>query len=395
MSEVFEKATAQHQFIPMYADLCVRLERDPRIASAAMRAGPLHNFRRLLLNQCQNVFEQLLEPDTAESVVDEEDQIRRKQQALGNIKLIGELLVRGMLSSGLFVECAKALLENRKTCPEALECLAALMMVAGPIFDTKDWQHSSTLDAIFSDMDELTKDKSTPPRLRFLLRDVLDVRGAGWCASVNQAAVKAAPMKLEEVREKQAAEQAATSPKRQSKNNQGKARVTEPLRRPVASEGNNKPFTCPMDEFTTQADGEFDLVTFRRALATVLAKLATEKDVPAAVQCIRLQQVPVEYQADQYVDILTRIVEERRGAVRRCGFAFAAGLLAAKHSPFDRRACIDGIRLFFNDVYTELCTEVKRLPMILQSEFVPAMQSVFPPSELNEILPEEMRPCPW
>jgi len=453
MSEIFDKATTQHQFIPMYAELCVRLEKDPHIISCSP------DFRRLLLNQCQNAFEQLLEPCSTESVADDEAKMRIKQAALGNIKLIGELLVQGMLSSSLFVDLGSELLQSRTECAEALECLAALTMVAGPKFDSADWQHHSRLEAMLSEIEKLTKDKSTPPRVRFLLRDVLDVRGAGWCTSANQAALKAAPMKLDAVREKVAEEHGVASPKRQkapsfnspsSKSSQSSSpsnkgtpsssllRLTEICRSPVVCSPANKAggrstksragkakklpndfnseptdvlSQCRSSLGKTQHDEkpvsttdkqveakpveeaveeDFDLVTFRRTLSATLSKLQQDKNVPAAVQYIRLQEVPVEFQADQFVDILSRIVEERRGAVRRCGFAFAASLMANEGSPFDQKACFDGIRHFFTDDYADLCKEVQRLPAILRSEFLPTMFSVFPASELKEILPEEM-----
>merc|ERR1719146_409999 len=57
------------------------------------------------------------------------------------------------------------------------------MMVAGPSFDTKGWQFFGRFEKVFEDMKALTKDKPTPPRLRFLIRDVLDAREAGWPAS--------------------------------------------------------------------------------------------------------------------------------------------------------------------------------------------------------------------
>jgi len=456
MREVFEKATTQHQFIPMYAELCVRLESDPHVAAVVEAAGEFHNFRRLLLNECQNAFEQLLEPCVAESSVDEELQMRRKQQALGNIKLIGELIVQGMVSTDLLMECCNVLLKSQSSCPEALESLSALVMVAGPKFDSKDSQYYHKLEAVFAGMEKLTKDKSVPPRVRFLLRDVLDVRSAGWCTSVNQAALKAAPMKLDEVREKAASEeQGIMSPKRQSPANKGLQRLTEICRRPAttrqsedkpaeickspaAGNGERTPLelkprkqNCkqeapvvqearpvglqcnnqdvvaetatpkkpdivvqPICELPLPVGGaEFDLVVFRRALAATLSRFSTEKNVAAAVQYIRLQEVPLEFQADQFVDILSRIVEERRGAVRRCEFAFAAGLMQGDGSPFDKTACFAGIAMFFRDVYDEMCAEVPRLPAIIRSEFLPAMFHIFRAEDLDAILPEDMRSC--
>jgi len=161
-------ATKQHHFIPMYADLCVKLEQHPHIAAAVEVAGNKHDFRRLLLNQCQVVFEQLLEPCNGELALDSEVALVRKQEALGNIKLIGHLLVNGMLGSKMLVECADELISKRTTCPVALESLAALMMVAAPTFDTPEWQYHEKLTSVFSVMRKLTKDKSTVPRSRYL-----------------------------------------------------------------------------------------------------------------------------------------------------------------------------------------------------------------------------------
>lgn len=429
MREVFEKATTQHQFIPMYAELCVRLEQDPHISSVVEEAGQQNNFRRLLLNQCQEVFEQLLEPCGKETDVHEELRARRKQQAIGNIKLIGELIVQGMLCSDLFNDCGNQLLQSRMTCPDALECLAALMMVAGPKFDTSTWRGHSKFEALLSDMEQLIADKSTPARLRFLLRDVLDARSAGWSASVNQTALKAAPMTLEEVREKVAEEQAVSSPKRQTnspsmvnsfsggkagakvgKNGKPRTPTQSPTTTPSSSavdvcisafksavapahgrQDHAKAAAAKKNVPAPTPPASFDLGAFRRTTAATLVALASDKNVPAAVQQVRAHQVPVQNQRDEICDLLSRIVEERRGVVRRCQLAFVAGLVAAEDSAFDRTACLDGIRLFFEDVYAEMCTEVQRLPAIMRSEFVPTMHSVFPSAELNVVLPDALR----
>lgn len=434
MQEIFELATMQHQFIPMYSKLCAQLAKNPHIMSIAEEAGC---FRHLLLDQCQSVFEQLLESCEDRAAMEEDAQMQKKKRSIGNMKLIGELLVNGMLSSGLLIECSNMLLDSRQSCAEALECLAALLVTAGPKFDNKKCQFLDEFEALFAKIAELTKDKQTPPRVRFLLQDVLDLRVAGWVTSTNQTAVKPAPMKLDEVRE-QALEEQLASPHNQRKSPKdstpfqrsfeakaqksaskqtssaidrlcalAKAHHTQGPKAPAARNCPPTPPPAPMQrasvpEVTSDQadidlpsavsqDGSFSLVTFRRAMAATLSKLACDKNVPAAVQYIRLQEVPVEHQADQFCDILSRIVEERRGAVRRCEFAFAAGLMATEQSPFDKQACLEGIRVFFADVYAEMCAEVARLPAIIKSEFVPTMSSVYSAPELNKVLPEEMR----
>jgi len=388
MREVFEKATTQHHFIPMYAELCVQLEKDPRIAAVVEDADQLQDFRRLLLNQCQHVFEQLLESCGADVDVDEESVFRRKQEALGNMKLIGHLLVHGMLSPNLFTECCQELLSKRTQCPEALESLVALVMVAAPKFDFAAWQYFGKLENIFLDMNALTKDKSVPPRLRFLIRDVLDARNAGWPSSLRGKA----PAKLEECRNAVVTAPAAQKPEPEK---EAPVPITPPWRMNATDKKKKSvQFEAQQPEVPAPPVPEvvaFNVVSFRRTLATVFSDLASDKNIPGAVQRIREEKVPAAEQADQFVDILTRIVEERRGAVRRCELAFLAGLGAAESSAFERKECLAGIGLFFKGVYPELCDEVHRLPAIMKSEFMPTVLTVFDKDELNKVVPISMR----
>jgi hypothetical protein len=447
MSEVFNKATTQHHFIAMYADLCVRLEQDTRICTFKEDSGRHKSFRSLLLNQCQISFERLLEPDDAkEADIDEEYRLRRKQQALGNIKLIGQLLVHGIVTSKLLVECSEELLRCQSTCAEALESLAALISVAGKQFDNPNWQYHPRLLQVFSCMRAIEKDKSIQARIRFLLRDVLDIRDVGWTHCTYKATISAKPMKLDEVRDSAAHEgkyisfdeqietdnllaglqrisKMATA-KKEDGSSESPSSARTPDRKPGRRKSSQKSVGTPKESTTESSDDgtaatksdttsskkrsqeksrvtkpnflevsdaqEFDVVSFRRALATILADLSSDRNVPAAVRRIRVQEVPQAFQAREFADIVTRVVEERRGPARRCALAFAAGLAAAEHSAFDRNSCLDGIGLFFNDVYPDLCSEIPRLPAIVSSELLPTLRNVFPKPELNKRLPSSL-----
>jgi len=464
MQEVFNKATTQHHFIAMYADLCVRLEQDARISSVVDAVGQEHSFRRLILNQCQVSFEKLLQPvaqeETKDPEMDEENALKRKQQAIGNIKLIGQLLVHGIVTSKLLVECSEELLRCRDSCAEALESLAALLAVAGKQFDTKNWQYHPRLLEVFACMRRLSKDKSTQARVRFLLRDVLDVRDAGWSNCTYKSTLALAPMKLDEVaqsannegkymsledqietdsllaglmkvsqmanaksdrpsffkgkqdgnssvettpmhskqggrksgkqqnkglKEKELALSESSAPDVELSPNKHEADAKPRGPKPWASQAKNK---APSPKAASPRDTpSFDVVAFRRALASILGDLASDRNVPAAVRRIRLQEVPVECQSQEFADIISRIVEERRGPIRRSALAFAAGLANAEQSAFDRNACLGGIGQFFREVYPELCHEIPRLPAIVTSELLPTLQNVFKSEELKSYLP--------
>lgn len=453
VQEVFQKATIQHHFIGMYADLCVRIQMDPGFAEAAGSEG---NFRKLLLTACQEAFEDLLESNEVDDD-SSEDGYLRKRRALGNVKLIGQLLVRGMLSSRLLLQCAESLLASRESCQEALECLAALLRITGKSFDQSTWTHYDRFDQLFKDMSELCQGSSVPPRSRFLLRDVLDLREAGWQERPCEALKTAGPMKLDAVRELQAGEEsckAATNVARDKQKPKAKvafavapekaksekassgtpqsaasspavaaspspgtatpaadpaallASVSAPPTRLRSSAPAFQPqalqpprFPQPEPEPVQQEalpapvprQGPFEATAFRRELSVILKDLNFDCNVAAAVRKIRLQNVPVEFQADEFADILTRAAEECRGAARRSAFAFAAGLAAAEPSAFDRTECLLGAAFFFGDVYEGLCAEVPRLQLIVVAELLPTLRSVFPAAELRSILPAELR----
>mmetsp|Transcript_46724 Transcript_46724/g.102026 ORF Transcript_46724/g.102026 Transcript_46724/m.102026 type:complete len:743 (-) Transcript_46724:699-2927(-) len=218
MQEVFEKATLQHHFVSMYADLCVKLEHDPRIAPAVEGEDASKGFRSLLLSKCQSAFEGMLSAQDDDLPEDEEAReearMQRKYKALGNVKFVGELLVRGMLCTRLLCNIGENLLQSRHDCVDALESLTALLTAAAPKFDDPKWVHFQRLDGIFAQMQELTADKAVPARLRFLLRDVLDMRKRGWPNHGPIQAKQAKPMKIEEVKQMAEQEQQPTPTKR-------------------------------------------------------------------------------------------------------------------------------------------------------------------------------------
>jgi len=294
-------------------------------------------------------------------------------------------------------------LRKRTQCSEALEALVALIMVAGPKFDSKTWQFYDRLEKVFANMKALTKDKPTPPRLRFLIRDVLDAREAGWPHSSTPKAVEkqAVETTIVELSVKEKVEtkvdsllklvgdskpKAETRPWRAGKIDGTYWQVKAKVKAEVEV---GKPIRVAAAAPAERAS--FDIVEFRRILAAVLNDLASDKNIPAAVQRIRMAQVPVNCQASQFADIITRVVEERRGAVRRCQLAFIAGLAAAETSAFDRKECLAGLKSFFQDIYSELCIDVLRLPSVMKSEFMPTMLNSFSKDDLNNVVPVAMR----
>jgi len=208
IQEVFEKATKQHHFIDMYADLCVLLHehftKHPFAVGADSDSKRPLTIKRLLLDVCQASFERLLAPPKGLVDLDPEErslqEVQYKTHMLGNIKLVGALMARQMLAGKVGIAIMEELLSNPT--PEALESLAALLTVVGGCFDRPDWMYRAALNHIFERIKMIVCKKSTTPRVNFLLKDVLDLRKHEWQEQRPGKSEK--PRALSEVAQQQA-----------------------------------------------------------------------------------------------------------------------------------------------------------------------------------------------
>ncbi|CAK0853955.1 unnamed protein product [Prorocentrum cordatum] len=202
--EVFEKATTQHHFVGMYAELCARLHQWFVETKICGDDGKI--FRRVLLNRCQLSFEQTLRPCGPGPGGDlgpearEEAELLHKTRMLGNLRLVGALLEKGMLASKVLVAVTDELLTAPT--PVSLECLSVFLTCVGATFDQPSWAYRAHLEAAFRQVQDLSNSKDCPPRARFLLRDVLDLRASGWQNKKKAVRAGDGPTTLEAVHQK-------------------------------------------------------------------------------------------------------------------------------------------------------------------------------------------------
>jgi len=176
--EIFEKATTQHGFLPMYVKLCDQL-------NGHFEEHPIEgaNFRKVLVGACQRTFEKTLrfQPEVDKDLSYEdryEIELKFKTRMLGNLRFVGELLVRKLLAGKVLLAVSEELLSVGDGA--SIEAAATLLKVAGPAFDRKSWVFLPRLHAIFSMLRCISKDKAVPMRVRCILKDLLELRDAGW-----------------------------------------------------------------------------------------------------------------------------------------------------------------------------------------------------------------------
>lgn len=180
VSEIFQKATTENAFRTLYTELCIRLD-DYLDAETSQIGGK--QFRRALINECQITFERDLK--TLDNSVfaglsaDEcfEVEVKVKARRLGNMRFIGDLLLRRLLAIKLLPPILHQLLVGDEA---ALESLIALLLIVAPEFETKTSPYQATLKNAFTQLRQKMTNKSVSPRLSCLINDLLDARERGW-----------------------------------------------------------------------------------------------------------------------------------------------------------------------------------------------------------------------
>ncbi|RCV34773.1 hypothetical protein SETIT_7G185500v2 [Setaria italica] len=204
ISQIFDKALMEPTFCEMYASFCFRLAGDlPNFVKDDEKI----TFKRLLLNKCQEEFErgerEQAEADKAEEEGGtkqsegerEEKRIRARRCMLGNIRLIGELYKKKMLTERIMHECINKLLgEYQNPDEEDLEALCKLMSTIGEMID--HLRAKVHMDFYFDLIQKLSENSKLSSRIRFMLEDVIDLRKNKW----RQRRKVEGPKKIDEVR---------------------------------------------------------------------------------------------------------------------------------------------------------------------------------------------------
>ncbi|XP_017959464.1 eukaryotic translation initiation factor 4 gamma 2 [Drosophila navojoa] len=175
----------------MYAQLCKRLSEE----APSFEKDPNNSctFLRLLIAVCRDKFNNRLKRDEAndnrpppENEADEEERRHlAKQRMLGNVKFIGELHKLDMLSKHVLHSCIMELLDKKKKrtagaqemC-EDMECLAQLLKTCGKNLDSE--QGKELMNQYFETLERRSKSTEYPPRIRFMLKDVIELRQNNW-----------------------------------------------------------------------------------------------------------------------------------------------------------------------------------------------------------------------
>lgn len=413
IDELFCKARSQHHLVAACVDLCLRLNKDPQLQPIIGADGSPWSFRQILLDNCWPLMMEML--DNSYKVL-QQTRSKSKQAAVGNCKILGELICRGAASPRLLIEAVEAMLAKCEGCSSLVEPLAALLLPAGSKFGRQsDWVHYTRFQQAMQQVKRLSLSHAVPKNMQLLLRDLLAELPSSWpeksrsvvpevtqgtsMLSIARSALLTCPA-VPELKGHDAGSIKKTlrdAIPRPAIANKVVERACGVLSRNSIPPAPGLSCKATLNVSTTLAGSiasdasTFQPKLFHRELSRIVRELCSSLDVAAAVGAIQGQAVPLHHQQREFVDILTRACEISSSPARLATFSMAAALADDEFPIFDRTASLLGVRTFFEEVYVDLCDEIRKLKAILRMEMIPTLKAAFPSNAIDAILPMEFR----
>jgi len=215
ISLIFKKAVSEPHYIQTYADLVFRLRACyPEFPDK--EGGKPITFKALLLNICQDEFDSLPTcMNEKEAGMDPDQEFikkkKTKERILANMKFIGHLFLRQMLSARVIGSVIKelTLCDDADQVPEehVIECAVELLMSVGHTLEGMP-AGKQAMGQVCGRLLDLKGRKTRNgksiycKRIQFAIQDLLDARKAGWARKVFGGVAKTkAEIKMEQERD--------------------------------------------------------------------------------------------------------------------------------------------------------------------------------------------------
>lgn len=313
---IFEKAIAQHHFIPMYVELCAKLSYDLHNFSDSQapsgdqqqgeaaasekkpepKSAKKSDFMCILLNCCQDFFESNLKPLKFPPDLEGDDkfefELKYKHRMRGNMVFVGELFKQKLLAAKLLITCLDQVFAKREECIAStgsidtgdnhLEGVCTLLQTVGKSFDTDKWKYAGELEKRIQKLTDLGKNANICFRIRCLIQNVLDSRHENWAKSTPYKLE--GPCRLQELRSKVMEQE-----KQQEENvwrNKRRGRMFD------QKSTSSTPTTSAPNVIAAPASPEITSEDLKRRARGIVSELVLSHDVNEATLCITELNLP-------------------------------------------------------------------------------------------------------
>lgn len=206
IESIFKKALTEPHYCETYADLIFGL-RSVFPEFPAPDGGKHITFKSQVLNVCQNEFEELLnsqEPSVEEQATYEGAELdmcrkQRKNRMLANMKFIGHLYLRQLLSAKVILSVSRELVscdsEDDVPAEHALECVCELLVNIGYTLESQPAGQEVVKQVCcrLLGLKNNTNADGGPAyckRVQFMIQDLLETRAAGWSKKSFKSSAK-------------------------------------------------------------------------------------------------------------------------------------------------------------------------------------------------------------
>ncbi|PAA94720.1 hypothetical protein BOX15_Mlig018935g1 [Macrostomum lignano] len=224
---IFDKATREKSYSSVFAEICKRLAfLKVNFPEQSQENKQFIGFRSLLLKKCQEMFETPLkeqmeqkgaqwqekidaeEKEDKKKALEEErdEQMKKaKDQYYGNIRFIGELFMKDILTANIIHQCIVSQLKSdhssKSMFTESLECLFELLKTVGKKLESEN-NAKARIDQYFERIKKLINSKEIESKVRFRLQDIVEMRQRNWERREMEIRLHERPMTKKELEQK-------------------------------------------------------------------------------------------------------------------------------------------------------------------------------------------------
>ncbi|XP_066919987.1 uncharacterized protein [Clytia hemisphaerica] len=187
---IYETAINIPLYSEAYANMC-------RVLTDSLKSIPGDksntNFRKILLNKCQEELEKddiQMEQDRSKTFETEKEmkkwkeeldnKLKNRRRILGCVRFIGELFKLKMINEKIMHECILKFIRVSRPAlvDQDLECLCKLISTVGKQLDHEEAK--PRIDEYFQRLEKIIEKKKISSRIKFALKDVIDLRSNHW-----------------------------------------------------------------------------------------------------------------------------------------------------------------------------------------------------------------------